>query len=381
MSRGMSKRHVHEDEEEESVFVSMTDMTVSFLFIVMILLAFFASQFNDEETVPKKELDAVNAAFTALQAQFDALQSELDKLKQENAKLIQENNGLKEALSALQLLLNDVMAENNALKSENASLRADKSDLENANENLRGERDALRQEVLQLRTDLAKLEAEKDELLVEVSRLSELLKNPLEIYVANIDAERRRLLEDLRDAIVTTFPDLTVVVTSEGDVLRFQGEALFKSSEATLLPNARERIQFIADRLNSILPCYTIGSLADFDASCNPAFAIIEAVQIEGHADKSGDYENNMKLSANRAVETHSTMTAHEPRLTLHLNYQSEPILAVAGYGPNRPIDLVNLAPNRRIDLRFIMVTPTKNSEIESIRQRLRQGSIVESPQ
>lgn len=45
------------ESEEESVFISMTDMTVSFLFIVMILLAFFASQFRPEDVVPKSELE------------------------------------------------------------------------------------------------------------------------------------------------------------------------------------------------------------------------------------------------------------------------------------------------------------------------------------
>lgn len=39
MRANASRKRSHE-EEEESVFVSMTDMTVSFLFIVMVLLAF-----------------------------------------------------------------------------------------------------------------------------------------------------------------------------------------------------------------------------------------------------------------------------------------------------------------------------------------------------
>lgn len=50
------RRHSRE-EEEESAFVSMTDMTVSFLFILMILLAYFASQFNPAETVLKSVYD------------------------------------------------------------------------------------------------------------------------------------------------------------------------------------------------------------------------------------------------------------------------------------------------------------------------------------
>jgi len=53
MRRG-SRRHSRE-EEEESAFVSMTDMTVSFLFILMILLAYFASDFDPERTVRRSE--------------------------------------------------------------------------------------------------------------------------------------------------------------------------------------------------------------------------------------------------------------------------------------------------------------------------------------
>ena len=47
------RRFNREEEEEESVFIPMTDMTVSFLFILMILLAFFAVRFSDKDTVPK----------------------------------------------------------------------------------------------------------------------------------------------------------------------------------------------------------------------------------------------------------------------------------------------------------------------------------------
>ena len=41
------------EEEEDSAFVPMTDMTVSFLFIVMVLLAFFASQLHDPNKVTR----------------------------------------------------------------------------------------------------------------------------------------------------------------------------------------------------------------------------------------------------------------------------------------------------------------------------------------
>lgn len=62
-----------QEEEEESVFVSMTDMTVSFLFIIMVLLAFFASQLRDPRSVPRKEFDTVVQERNALREQLKRL--------------------------------------------------------------------------------------------------------------------------------------------------------------------------------------------------------------------------------------------------------------------------------------------------------------------
>jgi chemotaxis protein MotB len=68
-------------DEEESVFVTMTDMTISFLLIIMILLAFFATQLNSEDTVPistheqvVKERDQLLEELARLRAQLEKLQ-------------------------------------------------------------------------------------------------------------------------------------------------------------------------------------------------------------------------------------------------------------------------------------------------------------------
>jgi outer membrane protein OmpA-like peptidoglycan-associated protein len=73
------RRRQHEDEEE-SAFVSMTDMTVSFLFIVMILLAFFVSQLRDPRTVPRVEYDAVVRERDKLQKEVVELREKLKRL-------------------------------------------------------------------------------------------------------------------------------------------------------------------------------------------------------------------------------------------------------------------------------------------------------------
>ena len=46
-----------------SVFVTMTDMTISFLLIVMILLAFFATQLSSKDTVPRQQYEATSPTF------------------------------------------------------------------------------------------------------------------------------------------------------------------------------------------------------------------------------------------------------------------------------------------------------------------------------
>lgn len=72
------RRH---DDEEESAFVSMTDMTVSFLFIVMILLAFFASQFQRDDVVPRAEYNEVVTDRDRLEELVQQKDEEIERLE------------------------------------------------------------------------------------------------------------------------------------------------------------------------------------------------------------------------------------------------------------------------------------------------------------
>jgi flagellar motor protein MotB len=94
--RAQARRRVTEDEEESS-FVSMTDLTVSFLFIIMILLAFFASQLHNKGAVPKADYEDVKAESNRYQKlnsdllgklrekdeQLKKMEKELEKLKRD----------------------------------------------------------------------------------------------------------------------------------------------------------------------------------------------------------------------------------------------------------------------------------------------------------
>ena len=288
--RGSARRFVRE-EEEESAFVSMTDMTVSFLFIVMIVLAFFASQLRDPNQVPKTEFDAVVAERNDLSAQIDPKNARIKELEAELAKA-------------------------------------------------------------------------KD--------------RPLETYLAHVAEQRKKLLEALQRQLKIDFPDLQVVVSQESDALRFAGDGLFKSGDPKISDNKLEIVRRVAARLNALLPCFTLGKSSKWSMQCNEDGAVVEAVLIEGHTDKSGEDESNLRLSTNRADETFFAMTKFEPSLLDFLNSREQPVISVAGYGRWRPVadnaSVAGKAANRRIDLRLIMYSPNNLEDIDRIRQRLKNG-------
>lgn len=295
-------RRAAAEDEEESSFVSMTDMTVSFLFIVIILLAFFASRYSGEEDVPRSHL-------IDMRLQRDSALETVENLRQ--------------------------------------SLRA------------------------------AFQKAEEAEAIVES-------RDPLEAYMKLAAATRLRLLEQLRDEISADYPDLALGISPEGDALRFQGEGLFRTGEASLRPRQREIVQHVAAKLDQALPCYTFGPNGAWDESCNPEYAIIEAVQIEGHTDSNGAELRNLSLSTDRANTTYASMINSREALQRHLNHRDQSVLSVAGYGQMRPIasndSSEGRATNRRIDLRIIMYTPGSGGEIETLQSRLRQAASGAKP-
>lgn len=306
--RASAAHRRREEEEEESVFVSMTDMTVSFLFIVMLLLAFFANQYDPDKSVPLPEHQRVLSERDAMKAERDALE---------------------EALRRAQALIS-----------------------------------ALRHQVAELEAELAQIRT----------------PDPLEVYINQSLAERRRILESLRDRLAVDFPELDVVLSEESDALRFQGDGLFLSGQASLRADRRGFIETVAQRLQEILPCYTLGKHFGQRTDCNSGFALIEAVQIEGHTDADGNDIMNLALSTSRANETFRIMTEREPELTDHLNFREQPVLSVAGYGKMRPVTgndtAEGKAANRRIDLRIIMYVPVNSDQIETVREALTDGTV-----
>lgn len=333
------RRSNREEEEEESVFVPMTDMTVSFLFILMILLAFFAVRFSDKDTVPR-------SVHEELRNEFSQVSLERDNLIIERDYLFEEIQKLKIEIDRLNARINDLEVENE-----------------------------------ELRRQIRERDDRIEDLIAEIQELQRRLneQNPLEAYIALAQVQRLEILRRIEEALKTEFNDqILVEISTENDALRFKGEGLFASGARSLLPNKRTIVDRLAELITDAISCYTVNDREVDYVQCNPYGIVIEAVQIEGHTDDVGTDPFNIELSTARANDAFSTMLGSQDDLLSYRNIRGQPVISVAGYGEMRPIapndTPAGKAENRRIDLRLIMYTPRDREQIDRIQQQIKDG-------
>lgn len=327
MRAGLRQRR--QEEEEESVFISMTDMTVGFLFIVILLLAFFATQIAPGEMVPKRQLDERNDRIAFLEERLaifeapekDILAGALERLKELEA----QKRGTDAELTRLRALV-----------------------------------DAVRLE-LGVKSD--------EDVLGEVRLLKQRQDgNPIAVYNADAEVARRDLLERIRTRIVAADSSIAVTLSEHGDALQFRGDGLFASGRATPSPEGRRRMEAIAGVISTEIGCFTFTTTSMPAPFCNPKAVLIDAIQIEGHTDSDGADINNMTLGASRSASVFEVMIRVREDLLRFDNLQGQPVLMVAGFGEGRPIADETVEggkdANRRIDIRFLMFSPTTEQKI-----------------
>ena len=393
---GMRRRHV--EEEGESVFVSMTDLTVSFLFILLVLLAFFATQFQPEDMVARSEYEALDQQLSEANDTKRELEEALANERQRLDRLEQERRVLADRLAEAGRTITELRALVDALRAELAVataaidvLSARLDALQRDLESMRTERDDARARVVlllaevgQLSQSLADCRRERDRLRMQLAEMMD--PDSLAAYLEDTSAARETLLERMADSIRQRLPGIQVTVDTTDGVIRFRADKLFPRGTWRIRPGSpAERVSHaVGDALADTLPCYTLSPSLETEVSCAGAVAAIETIQIEGHTDDVGlsvelqereQMRDNYDLSARRGAETLRVMTRGRPELRHFLNLRGQPVLSFAGYGETRPINPGDTdearAQNRRIDIRFILQTPRHLREVEEIRSQL----------
>lgn len=333
----------HRDSSsDDSYFVSMTDLMVGVLFVFILMLVYLALQIRDTiETMPLEDYKMV------IQERDTAL-ADRDTALAERDTALAEADDLREQLKELDRL---------ERKMENLLLMLgnERKQSVEENEELKDARSRIR--------DLKDIIAKFDEYI---------------IYLDNLELTKRYILRK----IATLLPDPDQIeVDEQSGVLRLSADLFFDKGKAT--PSLSVRTQTILDALASalieVLPCFARGEFSESRRSedCNPHNALVEAVQLEGHADVDPvlselepGINSNLRLSARRATNTFDALLLRKPELIQLTNSRGQPILSVAAYGDTRPVDQTEpTGPrNRRIDLRIIMHVP-RPAQVEEIKR------------
>ncbi len=182
-------------------------------------------------------------------------------------------------------------------------------------------------------------------------------------------------LDLLRDVAKILEGKLPVTIDEANGTLQLGGDILFPAGSAETYPEALPKLRLLGEALDRVLPCYAVAAEARPAPSCsNRHQGRLDAVYIEGHTDTTPihtpRFQSNWDLSAARASATFSRLVEAFPGLGTLKNDRAAALIGVSGYGEHRPVNdsgtAAGMERNRRIELRFIMATPSAN-EVEGV--------------
>ena len=183
--------------------------------------------------------------------------------------------------------------------------------------------------------------------------------------VTKINESRDKVLREIERSLKDAGVPVTVDI--EQGVLRLPESILFGIDEYKVNARGQQALKTLAEVLGKYLPCISVTEDKSRLSACKDLNLAskdgLDAVFIEGHTDSTGSPDHNWLLSAQRAISVFRELTFSEPYLNEGVkNTNGVPVLNVSGYEARRPADPQNpknYALNRRIELRFIMRSPT----------------------
>ena len=183
--------------------------------------------------------------------------------------------------------------------------------------------------------------------------------------ITGIRESRTKLLRAMENSLKEKGVDVSI--DADQGILRLPESVLFERGKSNLRDEGEVAVIKLALVLGEYLPCMAnVVSSSLSDKKCNELELKnrdgLETVLIEGHTDSVGNDGVNWNLSFYRANHIFMRLTQHEPLLDKNVvNLSGTPVLAVSAYAARRPVHAEDTtdAKNRRIDLRFIIRSPT----------------------
>ncbi|EAQ06443.1 hypothetical protein [Yoonia vestfoldensis] len=252
------RRVINDHDEEESIFISMTDLTVSMMLLLVILLGFFASQFRsaslfDQAEQISEEVSALRLAaaqkdrdIRVLTQSMAAVQAALLTSQAERLALQEKLLAADTAAIAQAARFTEQMA---AQQAETAALRSETTALEQKVAGVEGERDRAQSALAQATAEF------EDSLTIALSNAAELAAR-LQTSEALLAAERARAVAR-EDDLARATEALSVQQANNlaSDQLRLAHNTLEKEviAEAAKVAALQSELQALETLLSAVI--------------------------------------------------------------------------------------------------------------------------------
>lgn len=221
--------------------------------------------------------------------------------------------------------------------------------------------------VLQLAEHQESLASQQDQLQEQQQRFDEQIA-----ALGTAEQVRQDMLLEIRDELEAQ--GIEVLVTENNSVLSIPSENLgFEASSYDLEPNYETVARIIGTAISTAI-------------QVDDRLKYLDTVFVEGHTDNA-DFEGlegtgNWGLSTFRAISLWRFWEDDLPaglRLGTLVSSEGSPLFSVSGYGETRPVQADQVseedrAKNRRIDIRFTVVSPTSD-DLAEISENFQDGS------
>jgi len=300
------------EEGGPDYFASMTDMVVGVLFVFILMVAYFAFQVSNEDSVPLSLYEAEQQKNKALMVEVERLELEVKTL----------TNTVKELNVKVEVLEAEIERLKKLLKQKDPVVAY----IENATE---------------ARDDI----------------VSDVIKDLKQYGIDAKSYQKGVVTISGKGLFANSRSDLESVFGAEQRV-NLLSEVLVERISCNVLGTKTNKSDY-----NECNPFHVFIESVYIEGHTD------NVPITKGRVLKDGS-RNNLELSARRATNTYGSMVEHRPESLEMVNPTGQQVLSVAAYGKQRPIATnqtrTGRQNNRRIDIRFVMHVPKDKVSLES---------------
>ena len=334
--RGRTDAMVKSQEGEQGFWPSYADMmsAVALILFFLMLLSYISNMITGNNLKnTESQLEDTRIQLVAREKELNELESTLAVTKQQVEDAASELQKVSEDLDEVKVTLaakeEDLAAQDKLLADQKALLDNQKSQLESQRSVLSDQEKKLAEQQALIGEQEAYLSAATEEILE--------LRGQMETIVG----VRKSVLEQIRDSVVQVMGDSSKVKIDNGNIVFNEG-VFFDVGSYAIKPGAGEMLgqlsrvfeRFLADENN---------------------LQYVDSIVISGHADSTGNAQDNRTLSSNRA----NAVLGYLLESGGYGLQRYSSCFCAAGYGDTRPVASNDTeegrAQNRRIEISIVL--------------------------